>query len=161
MAERKLSGRTAGSRNKPDDESEAGHEPRPASEYEPPTATDLGPVEEVTELAMSIDHSSRDAKDHFATVDPRDIVERVAGLPISTWNYKSDDPSVRHIGPMAQDFAAAFGVGSDDRHINSVDANGVALASIQALHERVAAQAEEIDRLRSELEAVKASAPLI
>ena len=112
-------------------------------------------------MAITDLHSNRDAKDHFVTVDPRDIVERVAGLPISTWNYKSDDPSVRHIGPMAQDFAAAFDVGSDDRHINSVDAHGVALASIQALHERVTAQAEEIDRLRSELEAVKASAPLI
>jgi hypothetical protein len=48
MAERKLSGQTAGSSDKPGDDSEAGHEPRPATEYEPPTATDLGPVEEVT-----------------------------------------------------------------------------------------------------------------
>jgi hypothetical protein len=48
MAERKLRGKTAGSRDTPDDDSEAGHEPRPASEYEPPTATDLGPVEEAT-----------------------------------------------------------------------------------------------------------------
>ena len=87
-----------------------------------------------------------------------DVLDKLVALPISTWNYKTDDPSVRHIGPMAQDFAAAFGVGSDDRHIATVDASGVALASIQALHERVAAQAEEIERLRSELEAVKASA---
>jgi hypothetical protein len=35
---------------------------------------------------------------------------------------------------MAQDFHAAFGVGEDDRHISTVDADGVALAAIQALY---------------------------
>ncbi len=54
-------------------------------------------------------------------------------LPISKWSYKVEDGSVRHIGPMAQDFAAAFGLGSDDRSIGTVDADGVALAAMQAL----------------------------
>ena len=58
-------------------------------------------------------------------------------MPISTWNYKSDPPSVRHLGPMAQDFMAAFGLGSDDKVINLVDANGVVMVSIQALHRRL------------------------
>ena len=59
---------------------------------------------------------------------------------MSGWNYKSQDAKVRHIGPMAQDFAAAFGIGEDDTHISSVDADGVALASIKALHELVVSQ---------------------
>ena len=55
----------------------------------------------------------------------RDLLSRVARLPISKWSYKVEDGSVRHIGPMAQDFAAAFGLGSDDRSIGTVDADGV------------------------------------
>lgn len=71
------------------------------------------------------------------------MLARVRTLPISTWNYTSDDASIRHIGPMAQDFAAAFGVGVDDRHIHPVDGQGVALAAIQGL-------VAELDRLRDE-----------
>jgi len=41
---------------------------------------------------------------------------------------------VRHVGPMAQDFYVAFGVGADDKHITSIDEDGVALAAIKALH---------------------------
>ena len=62
---------------------------------------------------------------------------RLADISVESWNYKFQSPTVRHIGPMAQDFAAAFGVGEDDKHINMVDAFGVALASIQALYEMV------------------------
>jgi hypothetical protein len=38
---------------------------------------------------------------------------------------------------MAQDFHAAFGVGPDDKHIATVDADGVALAAIQGLNQKV------------------------
>ena len=55
-------------------------------------------------------------------------------IPISTWYYRSQNPSIRHIGPMAQDFHAAFKVGQDDRYISTVDENGVALAAIQELY---------------------------
>jgi hypothetical protein len=57
----------------------------------------------------------------------------VAALPIDAWSYKSDR-GVRHLGPMAQDFFAAFGTGVDDLHITSIDEDGVALAAIKALH---------------------------
>jgi hypothetical protein len=77
--------------------------------------------------------SDRALKANFGSVDPTDMLERVRALPISTWNYTSDDPSVRHIGPMAQDFAATFGVGADDRHIHPLDGQGAALAAIQGL----------------------------
>jgi hypothetical protein len=50
---------------------------------------------------------------------------------------------------MAQDFAAAFEVGADNRRIDLVDANGVALAAIQALARRLAAQETEIAALNA------------
>jgi hypothetical protein len=80
-------------------------------------------------------------------VDGYEILEKLAALPISTWNYKSDPPSVRHLGPMAQDFMAAFGLGDDDKVINTVDANGVVMVAIQALYRRIEALEAEIARL--------------
>jgi hypothetical protein len=81
-------------------------------------------------------------------VDGREILAKLVALPISTWNYKSDPPSVRHLGPMAQDFMAAFGLGADDKVINTVDANGVVMVAIQALHRRIEALEAEVAQLR-------------
>lgn len=80
-------------------------------------------------------------------VDGFEVLEKVAALPISTWNYKADPPTVRHLGPMAQDFMAAFGLGDDDTVINMVDANGVVMVAIQALHRKVKALEAEVARL--------------
>ncbi len=76
--------------------------------------------------------SDRAAKDAFAAVDPRAVLDAVAGMPITTWEYIGGD--TRHIGPVAQDFYAAFGVGSGETTISTVDADGVALAAIQGLN---------------------------
>jgi chaperonin GroEL (HSP60 family) len=56
-------------------------------------------------------------------------------MPVQAWNYKTQEASIRHIGPMSQDFYAAFAVGEDNKHINTVDAFGVALAAIQGLYQ--------------------------
>ncbi len=72
-----------------------------------------------------------------------EILQKVVALPLSEWNYKQDAAS-RHLGPMAQDFYAAFGVGPDDKHTTTVDESGVALAAIQGLNEKV-------DELKKEL----------
>lgn len=67
-------------------------------------------------------------------VDARDILQRVAALPISSWSYKHDaEEGIRHIGPMAQDFYAAFGTGNGPTGISTIDTGGVALAAIKAL----------------------------
>jgi hypothetical protein len=71
-------------------------------------------------------------------------------MPVSTWSYRSDDPSVRHLGPMAQDFHAAFGLGSTDRAYDPIDAHGVELAAIKALYQRMLEQEERIERLERE-----------
>jgi hypothetical protein len=81
--------------------------------------------------------SDRAAKDDGQPLDGRAVLEQLARVPLSTWRYKAQAPAVRHVGPMAQDFRAAFGVGEDERHISSVDADGVALAAIQGLNEKV------------------------
>jgi hypothetical protein len=77
--------------------------------------------------------SDRALKAELEPVEGRDILRKVARLPISTWVFKSS-PQTRHIGPMAQDFGDAFRVGVDDKHIGSIDAEGVALAAIQGLY---------------------------
>jgi hypothetical protein len=85
---------------------------------------------------------------HGTPVSSNDVLERLSELPISLWSYGFDHRSVRHLGPMAQDFAAAFGLGATDRRISSVDANGVALAAIQALHRRLAETETALEELR-------------
>jgi hypothetical protein len=80
--------------------------------------------------------SDRNAKENFREVDPEEILARVVTIPISRWNYK-EDKSSDHVGPMAQDFHSAFHVGPDDRHIATVDADGVALAAIQGLNRKL------------------------
>jgi hypothetical protein len=100
---------------------------------------------------MLIHVSDRGAKRDFAQVNSDEILEGLARLPISTWRYKSDDPSARHIGPMAQDFMATFHVGATDKAIFQVDGEGVAFAAIQALDERVKRLTEENATLRREL----------
>lgn len=78
-----------------------------------------------------------------------EVLDRLVELPVSLWTYGWDEPSVRHLGPMAQDFAAAFGLGDTDREIFLLDATGVCMAAIQALQERVAALEAEIAAERS------------
>lgn len=92
--------------------------------------------------------SDRNIKRGFVAVDVDDVLARVATLPLTTWSY-IEDPQVRHIGPMAQDFKAAFAVGASDKAIAKVDADGVALAAVQALHHHVATLEAENEELRT------------
>jgi hypothetical protein len=100
--------------------------------------------------------SDSSLKRNLEPVDVEQIAAKVAALPIATWNYASQADSIRHLGPMAQDFYAAFGVGEDERHIAAVDADGVALAAIQGVYQRVRRQQEQIAALQAENRALKA-----
>ena len=95
------------------------------------------------------------SKTNFATVNGRRILEQLASVPISSWNYLSQEASIRHLGPVAQDFAAAFQIGEDHQHINTVDADGVALAAIQGLNQKVEAQRAENAELKQEVAELK------
>jgi hypothetical protein len=90
-------------------------------------------------------------KERFASVDRDAILEKLANLPISSWTYKTEGSEHRHIGPMAQDFMSTFEVGSSDRTILQVDADGIALSAIQALYQRVQRIEEENRALRKEI----------
>jgi hypothetical protein len=79
-------------------------------------------------------NSDRTRKHDLQPLNTRRVLEKVARLPITSWSYKAEQPSVRHIGPMAQDFYAAFGLGLDNKHIGTIDEGGVALAAIQGLY---------------------------
>lgn len=88
--------------------------------------------------------SDRNLKENFQSVDAGAVLDKVAALPISKWNYKQDC-GTEHIGPMAQDFYAAFSVGPDERHITTIDENGVSLAAIQGLNRKVEEQRSELE----------------
>jgi hypothetical protein len=81
--------------------------------------------------------SDSTGKDNIQPIDSVEVLRKVAAMPIATWNWKSQDASIRHMGPMAQDFRAAFGLGETPKGISTVDADGVALAAIQGLHQLV------------------------
>ena len=100
--------------------------------------------------------SDRGAKENFETVNPEMVLERVAQLPITTWNYKSQDAMVRHIGPTAQDFSSAFGFGESDTRISTVDADGVALSAIQGLNRKLNEQRAELRKKEEKLQAQSA-----
>jgi hypothetical protein len=95
-------------------------------------------------------------KQDFAPIDRKAILGALERLPISTWSYRSEESKARHIGPMAQDFIATFNVGSSDKTILQVDADGVALAAIQALYEEIKDLEKRNAALARELEAVRA-----
>ena len=103
-----------------------------------------------------INASDRGLKENFQALDAREVLAKVARLPISRWSYKAA-PGQEHIGPVAQDFAAAFNVGPDDKHIATVDANGVALAAIQGLNQVLGEQKEQLQQRDLEIQALKES----
>jgi hypothetical protein len=99
--------------------------------------------------------SDRNRKENFATLDGEDVLARLRALPVTTWNYKTQDRTIRHAGAMAQDFHAAFGLGESDVLINSIDMDGINLAAAKALEARTAASAAETQALRAEVASLR------
>ena len=77
-------------------------------------------------------------KENFRDVSGEDVLAKLATIPIRGWNYRAQSSDVRHVGPTAQDFHAAFGLGGsgNEFRINTVDADGIAMAAVQALEQR-------------------------
>jgi hypothetical protein len=94
--------------------------------------------------------SDRNRKENFLGMEGEDVLARLRSVPVTSWNYRSQDRSIRHMGPMAQDFYAAFGLGESELMINSVDIDGVNMAAIQALTARTDALQAENATLRQE-----------
>ena len=124
--------------------------------YARPQLTEHGRLPEVTQADAPnspTPPSDRNVKEAFEAVDSPALLAAVARLPIERWSYKGE--ATRHLGPMAQDFATAFGLGADDRHIFTLDAAGVALAAIQGLHALVQMQQARLAALERELTALR------
>jgi hypothetical protein len=96
--------------------------------------------------------SDRAAKKDIIAVDSRSILDCVASMPLYTWRYIAEVSGATHMGPVAQDFRAAFGLGDSDKTITTVDADGVALAAIQGLNQVVNEKEVEIKRQRVRIE---------
>jgi hypothetical protein len=96
--------------------------------------------------------SDRHRKENFSDEDGERILARIARLPVRSWNYRTQDPAIRHLGPTAQDFSAAFdlGAGEHETTIRTVDMDGVSLLAIQALERRTREQAGEIEALQAD-----------
>lgn len=98
-------------------------------------------------------------KANFRDLDGEEVLEKLARMPIREWNYITQDEAIRHVGPTAQDFRAAFGLGEEETRINTVDADGIALRGVQALEARTRAlqalvrdQADQLAELKAALE---------
>jgi hypothetical protein len=99
--------------------------------------------------------SDRNTKEDFRSIKPREVLAKVAALPITKWKYKTEAAGVQHLGPTAQDFHAAFVLGESEKAIGTLDANGVALAAIQGLNEVVREKDAEIRALKAKNQQVE------
>ena len=89
--------------------------------------------------------SDRNAKNNFAPVDGEALLKKLAAMPVQSWNYKwESDTNTPHLGPMAQDFKAAFYPGRDDKSISTLEFDGVELAAIQGLNQKLEAQSTQL-----------------
>ncbi len=115
----------------------------------------------VTAGGTWVNGSSRAFKEDFTPVDPQAVLQELVTLPITRWQYKQSDEG-EHLGPVAEDFHATFGLGDSSKYISTVDADGVALSAIQGLYQLIEEknvqldqQQKEIDELKSELAAIR------
>ena len=107
----------------------------------------------LTILGTLTQNSNRESKNNIAAVDPQKVLQKVVQLPIATWTYKKDQ-EVEHLGPMAQDFHEAFGLGASNIGITTYDTAGVALASIQALYRSLQEQQSQLEQKQTQLDTV-------
>jgi hypothetical protein len=92
----------------------------------------------------------RSRKTDFESIDPKEVLTKLASLAVRSWRYTNEAITIRHLGPTAQDFKATFGLGDSDKSIGTVDADGVALAAIQGLYLIVQQQDDDLRALRAQ-----------
>jgi trimeric autotransporter adhesin len=96
--------------------------------------------------------SDRNRKENVLFLNGEDVLDRLSRVPVTSWNYIEEGKSVRHIGPMAQDWNREFQLNDDPLTINQGDFDGVNLAAIQALEARTAQLQRENAELRDRLD---------
>jgi hypothetical protein len=99
--------------------------------------------------------SDRNLKENFEPVDGAMIINLIDQLPVTRWNYKTDNPAIKHIGPVAQDFYSLFSLGNNDTSISTVDPSGLALVAIKELSKQNKALKEQIESYKSQLQSLQ------
>lgn len=102
--------------------------------------------------------SSRDVKTGFREIDEDEVLTRLAEMPVSTWTFSADRQKTQHMGPTAEDFFEAYGLGGSNKSVALQDLSGVALAATKALERRTReldARTRELDDRTRELEDLK------
>ena len=99
--------------------------------------------------------SDRNLKEDFEAVDGEGLLRKLSTIPMTTWKYRVEKSGIRHLGPMAQDFYSAFGLGDSDRAITTVDEGGVALAAAQALAVRTNALGQQVREKDAKIEGLQ------
>jgi hypothetical protein len=112
------------------------------------TSTGIG----MSTAGVWTNQSDRAKKREFAPINAREVLRKVVALPLSTWSYLAEESNIRHMGPMAQDFWKAFGLGYGDKTMNDVDSRGVAFAAIQGLNQKLVTEGKAKDAKISALE---------
>lgn len=96
-------------------------------------------------------YCDRNKKENFEQVNGEWILEKIKSIPVTTWNYRKTDSNERYMGPMAQDFYAAFQLnGTDSLGINSISMDGVNFAGIKALEKRTAAMQIQLEIVKKQ-----------
>lgn len=88
--------------------------------------------------------SDKSYKSHALSVNATSVLSTLNTIPINTWNLVGQSDSITHIGAYAGDFNNAFGYGEDPTYINTMDAIGVLMASVQGLYQLYEAGAKEL-----------------
>jgi hypothetical protein len=99
--------------------------------------------------------SSRAIKKGFEPVDRRALLDSLEAIPLQSWVYRDGDDSSRHLGPVSEEFFAAFGLGSSDKHIDLVDSTGVTLAALQGVLQMLAERDRELARLKERVDTME------
>jgi hypothetical protein len=124
--------------------------------YDPSRLINTSTGAYLSDSGLWMDASDRGLKENFTPVDGRRLLDKIAALPITQWNFKGEQAKARHMGPVAQDFHAVFGLGCDDKSIAASDLGGVSLAAIQTLHEIVTEKDAQITALQKQNEKLEA-----
>ena len=106
-----------------------------------------------TSTWQAVGVSDENRKTNFRDLDGEQVLVKLAALPVREWSYTTQDAAIRHVGPTAQDFRAAFGLGESHVRIGTVDADGIALAAVKALEARTRETNERLTHENEELRA--------
>jgi trimeric autotransporter adhesin len=94
--------------------------------------------------------SSKTIKENFVPAIGEDILIKMRSVPMNYWNIIEEEGKPLHLGPFAEDFYAAFKLGSTEKAIGHQDIDGVNFVAIQALDARTEKQLERINKLEAE-----------